>query len=179
GITVDTQNGIIKFTKVEPFGEYLHTILGGGNHDDDQLYNPNDNQEKYVYRNMYKVTKWASLENAEKNKFMLKGRYKAESSGGLPLGACPVPRWSVRVTAGGRTLPGGIDYPVDCQAGTVQSLDPGLRASNTPIEVSVENNAVFGQQTRRFSGIHIEHQFNEKCSLGGTFLNMNERPLTQ
>jgi cell surface protein SprA len=181
GITVDTQNGIIKFTKVEPFGKYLYEVLGGGgNYDDQTGYIPNnDNQKKYVYRNMYKVTKSASLENAEKNKFMLKGRYKSESSGGIPLGAFNVPRGSVRVTAGGRMLQEGIDYTVNYQAGTVQILDPGLRASNTPIEVSVENNAVFGQQTRRFSGIHVEHQFNEKFSLGGTFLNMNERPLTQ
>ena len=180
GITVDTQNGIIKFTKVEPFGEYLYDVLGGGGtYDQDNGYSPNENQAKYVYRNMYKVTKSASLENAEKNKFMLKGRYKAESSGGIPLGAFNVPRGSVRVTAGGRMLQEGIDYTVNYQAGTVQILDPGLRASNTPIEVSVENNAVFGQQTRRFSGVHVEHQFNEKFSLGGTFLNMNERPLTQ
>lgn len=179
GITVDTQNGIIKFTKVEPFGEFLYDVLGGGDYDNDDNYIQNDNQRKYVYRNMYKQTKSVSLENAEKNKFMLKGRYKAESSGGIPLGAFNVPRGSVRVTAGGRMLQEGIDYTVNYQAGTVQILDPGLRASNTPIEVSVENNAVFGQQTRRFSGVHIEHQFNEKFSLGGTFLNMNERPLTQ
>ncbi|WP_394368758.1 T9SS outer membrane translocon Sov/SprA [Galbibacter mesophilus] len=180
GITVDTQNGLIKFTKVEPFGEYLYDLLGGGGNYDDPNFAPNnDNQAQYVYRNMYKLTKAASLENAEKNKFMLKGRYKAESSGGIPLGAFNVPRGSVRVTAGGRVLQEGIDYTVNYQAGTVQILDEGLRASNVPIEVSVENNAVFGQQTRRFSGVHVDHQFNENLTLGGTFLNMSERPLTQ
>ncbi|MCX2681802.1 cell surface protein SprA [Galbibacter sp. EGI 63066] len=180
GITVDAQNGLIKFTKVEPFGGYLYDLLGGGGNYDDPNYTPgNDNQEQYVYRNMYKLTKTASLENAEKNKFVLKGRYKAESSGGIPLGAFNVPRGSVRVTAGGRMLQEGVDYTVNYQAGTVQILDEGLRASNTPIEVSVENNSVFGQQTRRFSGVHVEHQFNENFMLGATFLNMNERPLTQ
>lgn len=180
GVTVDVQNGLIKFTKVEPFGEFLYDVLGGGNNYDDPNFTPNnDNQAQYVYRNMYKLTKAASLESAEKNKFMLKGRYRAESSGGIPLGAFNVPRGSVRVTAGGRVLQEGIDYTVNYQAGTVQVLDEGLRASNVPIEVSVENNAVFGQQTRRFSGVHIEHQFNEDFMLGGTFLNMSERPLTQ
>ncbi|MDG3582581.1 cell surface protein SprA [Galbibacter pacificus] len=180
GITVDTQNGLIKFTKVEPFGEYLYDVLGDDSNYDAPNYTPNnDNQAKYVYRNMYKLTKAASLENAEKNKFVLKGRYKAQSSGGIPLGAFNVPRGSVRVTAGGRVLQEGIDYTVNYQAGTVQILDESLRASNTPIEVSVENNAVFGQQTRRFSGVHVEHQFNENFMLGGTFLNMSERPLTQ
>ncbi len=179
GITVNTQGGQIIFTKVEPFGEYLFNVLGGGTYevDDDQGYNPN--QQKYVFRNMYAQTKAASLEDAEKNRFRLKGRYKSEGSGGIPIGAFNVPRGSVRVTAGGRQLQEGIDYTVNYQAGTVQILDPSLQASNTPINISVENNAVFGQQTRRFTGVNVEHQFNENFVLGATLLNLNERPLTQ
>ncbi len=179
GITVNPQNGLIIFTKVEPFGEYLFEVLGGGVYDvpEDQGYNPN--QQKYVFRNLYTQTKAASLEDAEKNRFRLKGRYKSQSGGGIPIGAFNVPQGSVRVTAGGRQLQEGIDYTVNYQAGTVQILDPSLQASNVPINISVENNAVFGQQTRRFSGFNIEHQFNEKFVLGGTLLNLNERPLTQ
>ena len=90
-----------------------------------------------------------------------------------------MPRGSVKVTAGGRVLVEGIDYTVNYQLGRVQILDEALKASNTPINVSVENNAVFGQQTRRFTGINVEHQFNEKFVLGATFLNLNERPITQ
>nr|WP_242015572.1 cell surface protein SprA [Robertkochia marina] len=180
GITVDTQNGRIIFTKVEPFGEYLYDLLGDGANYDDPNFTPNNpNQERYVFRDLYKLTKAAALEEADKNKFMLKGRYKAESSGGIPIGAFNVPRGSVQVRAGGRLLQEGIDYTVNYQAGTVQILDEGLRASNVPIEVSVENNAVFGQQTRRFSGLNIEHRFGKKLTLGGTLLNLNERPLTQ
>ena len=109
----------------------------------------------------------------------MKGRYKSEGSNGIPIGAFNVPRGSVRVTAGGRQLQEGIDYTVNYQAGTVQILDPSLEASNTPINISVENNAVFGQQTRRFTGVNVEHQFNKNFVLGGTLLNLNERPLTQ
>ena len=179
GITVNTQNGLIIFTKAEPFGEYLFDLLGGGNYDvpNDQGYNPN--QQKYVFRNMYVQTKAASLEEAEKNRFRIRGQYKSESGGGIPIGAFNVPQGSVRVTAGGRQLQEGIDYTVNYQAGTVQILDPSLQASNVPINISVENNAVFGQQTRRFSGVNVEHQFNENFILGGTLLNLNERPLTQ
>ena len=179
GVTVNTQNGLIIFTKVEPFGEFLFDVLGGGVYDveNDQGYNLN--QQKYVFRNMYAKTKAASLQDAEKNRFRLRGRYKSEGSGGIPIGAFNVPQGSVRVTAGGRQLQEGIDYTVNYQAGTVQILDPSLQASNTPINISVENNAVFGQQTRRFTGINVDHQFNEKFVLGATFLNLNERPLTQ
>ncbi len=179
GITVDTQNGQIIFTKVEPFGEYLFDRLGGGDYDVSDGQGYNENQDKYVFRDMYELTKSAALQNPEKNKFLLKGRYKSEGSNGIPIGAFNVPRGSVRVTAGGRQLQEGIDYTVNYQAGTVQILDPSLEASNTPINISVENNAVFGQQTRRFTGVNVEHQFNKNFVLGATLLNLNERPLTQ
>ena len=180
GITVDTQGGRIIFTKVEPFGEYLFETLENGN--SGQYINPdgyNENQNQYVFRDMYALTKAAALQDPEKNKFILKGQFKAEGSNGIPIGAFNVPRGSVTVTAGGRQLQEGIDYTVNYQAGTVQILDPSLEASNTPINISVENNAVFGQQTRRFTGINVEHQINKNFILGGTFLNLNERPLTQ
>ena len=108
---------------------------------------------------MYKSTKTAALEENEKNKFLIKGRYKSSGGDGIPLGAFNVPRGSVKVTAGGRVLIEGVDYTVNYQMGRVQILDEALKASNTPIEVSVENNAVFGQQTRRFAGVNVEHQF--------------------
>jgi cell surface protein SprA len=139
----------------------------------------NANQQKYVYDILYKSTKTAALEEVEKNKFKLKGRFKSESGDGIPIGAFNVPRGSVQVTAGGRVLVEGIDYTVDYQLGRVQILDEALKASNTPIQVTTENNAVFGQQTRRFTGFNVEHKFNENFVLGGTFLNLNERPITQ
>ena len=185
GITVFQQFGKIVFTKAEPFGRYLFDKLDIDNNpsDNEADYNDptqyNDNQVKYVYDKLYKETKTAALEDGEKNKFQMKGRYKSEGGSGIPIGAFNVPRGSVKVTAGGRVLVEGVDYTVNYQIGTVQILDPALLASNTPIQISVENNAVFGQQTRRFSGLNIEHQFNENFVLGATFLNLNERPITQ
>jgi len=180
GLTVNTRNGRIIFTKAEPFGEFLYSRLNGDSdvgYDSPDTYNAN--QQKYVFRDMYELTKAAALQNPEKNKFLLKGRYKSEGSNGIPIGAFNVPRGSVRVTAGGRQLQEGIDYTVNYQAGTVQILDPSLEASNVPINISVENNSVFGQQTRRFTGVNVEHQVNKNFVLGGTLLNLNERPLTQ
>ncbi len=183
GVTVITQNGKIVFTKTEPFGSYLFDVLDDGSTSDTYEQTTaytNPNLEKYVYDLLYKSTKTAALEEVEKNKFQIKGRFKSNSGGsGIPIGAFNVPRGSVRVTAGGRLLVEGIDYTVNYQAGRVEILDEALKASNTPINVSVENNATFGQQTRRFSGINIEHQFNENFVLGGTLLNLNERPITQ
>ncbi len=185
GITVIQQNGKIIFTNVEPFGKYLFDVLDidGNPTDNEADYNDiaqfNANQKKYVYDKLYKETKTAALEDGEKNKFQIKGRYKSSGSSGIPIGAFNVPRGSVKVTAGGRVLVEGVDYTVNYQIGTVQILDPALQASNTPIQVSVENNAVFGQQTKRFTGLNVEHKFNENFVVGGTFLNLSERPITQ
>jgi len=185
GLTVDQQNGRLIFTTVEPFGKHLFTKLKTGSPTEEYYGDPNDitqyneNQKKYVFRSMYTSTQAGALQDAEKNKFQLRGRFKSSGGDGIPIGAYNVPRGSVVVTAGGRVLVEGLDYSVNYQAGRVQILDPSLAASNTPIQVSVENNATFGQQTRRFMGLNVEHKFSDKFLVGATLLKMTERPFTQ
>lgn len=184
GITIDPENGRIIFTTVEPFGGYLFDKLdpdpNAGTEDYDNPATYNANQEKYVFRALYETTKvQAQQESAEKNKFQLKGSYKSSGQDGIPIGAFNVPQGSVTVTAGGRVLQEGVDYTVNYQLGRVKILDDALMASNVPIQVSTENNAMFGQQTKRFSGVHVEHKFSDKLLIGGTYLNLNERPVTQ
>ena len=70
-------------------------------------------KHKYVYRDMYRTTKAQALQTTEKNKYLIKGEYKATGQQGIPIGGFNVPRGSVTVTAGGRTLQEGIDYTVD------------------------------------------------------------------
>ena len=182
--TIDVENGRIIFTTVEPFGEYLFNKLdntpNGGSEDYENPNSYNANQAQYVFRSLYTTTKTqAEQEQAEKNKFQLKGSYKSSGQDGIPIGAFNVPQGSVTVTAGGRVLQEGVDYTVDYQLGRVKILDEALLASDTPIQVSTENNALFGQQTKRFTGLNVEHKFNENFILGATYLNLNERPLTQ
>lgn len=183
GITIDPQNGLITFTTVEPFGEYLFNKLdvtpsGGGEiYELPETYNAN--QKKYVFRELYRTTKiQAEQEAADKNKFQLKGRYKSANVEGIPIGF-NLPQGSVSVTAGGRVLQEGVDYVVNYPLGRVQILDDALLSSNIPIQINTENNALFGQQSKRFTGINVEHQFSENFLIGGTFLNLRERPLTQ
>ena len=142
GLTVNVQNGSIIFTSVEPFGSYLFNKLRSANPAQPEVYDDNNdatdnelttynaNQAKYVYKTLYSATKTAARDNAEKNKFELKGRYTSTQQDGIPLGGFNVPRGSVTVTAGGRVLQEGLDYTVDYQAGRVIILDPALEASN-------------------------------------------------
>jgi cell surface protein SprA len=184
GITINPETGNIIFTSVEPFGEYLFRKLDPNPNTGPEDYEIpetwNANQQKYVFRALYNTTKTqAEQQQAEKNKFQLRGRYKSSNVEGIPIGAFNVPQGSVTVTAGGRVLQEGVDYVVNYQFGRVQILDEALLASNIPIQISTENNALFGQQTKRFTGLHLEHMFNENFLVGATYLNLNERPLTQ
>ena len=184
GITINPETGNIIFTSVEPFGEYLFNKLDPNPNAGSEIYEIpetwNANQQKYVFRALYNTTKTqAEQQQAEKNKFQLRGRYKSSNVEGIPIGAFNVPQGSVTVTAGGRVLQEGVDYVVNYQFGRVQILDEALLASNIPIQVSTENNALFGQQTKRFTGINVEHMINENFLVGATYLNLNERPLTQ
>jgi len=168
GITVDSQNGLIIFPVVQPFGNHLDNILT----------DPADSN--YIFNELYTNTQSTAQNNYQnKDKYVLKGYYKSEGTNGIPLGAFNVPRGSVVVTTGGRTLAEGIDYIVDYQIGNVQIINPSLIASNAPIQVSVETNNSFSTQNRRFMGMDVQHKFSDKLAVGGTFLNLREKPFTQ
>ena len=107
------------------------------------------------------IENYNKYEVSEKNKFQLKGRYSSSESDGISVGAFNIPRGSVIVSAGGRILQEGIDYTVNYDIGRVNILDQGLKASNTPISISLENNTFFNQQNKRFSGLDIQHKINE------------------
>ncbi|WP_299015396.1 cell surface protein SprA [uncultured Polaribacter sp.] len=167
GITVNSENGFIFFPTPEPFGNDLAN----------ELTAPAD--EAFLFKELYLNTKINIKNNFQnKDKYFLKGYFKSENSGGIPIGAFNVPRGSVRVSAGGRQLVEGVDYVVDYLAGRVQIIDPGLQASGVPISVSTENNAVFNQQRKTFFGVEVEHKFSDNFLVGATFLNVEERPLT-
>lgn len=168
GITVNSAKGLIFFPEAEPFGEDL----------EDEITTTAD-IDTYVFKELYLTTKaQAKNEYQDKDKYFLKGYFKSETSSGISLGAFNIPRGSVRVTAGGRQLVEGVDYVVDYQLGSVQILDPSIEASGTPINATVENNTFFNQQRKTFLGIDIEHKISENFILGGTFLNVSEKPIT-
>jgi len=182
-ITIDSNNGLIIFTTIEPFGEYLFEKLKDVN-SSSESYNNKDsynlNQKKFVYNEIYDLSKTGAEENIEKNKFQIKGSYKTSGEvGGIAIGQFNVPRGSVKVTAGGRLLQEGTDYTVNYQAGRVQILDETLKNSNIPIEISTESNSFYSQQKKRFSGINIEHKFNDNFIIGGSLMNLSERSITQ
>jgi len=51
--------------------------------------------------------------------------------------------------------------------------------SGVPINVSLESNSMFAVQQKRMMGVRIDHEINKDFHIGGTLLNLHERPLTQ
>ena len=182
-VTIDSRKGLVIFPSIEPFGKYLFDKLkspNSGGEDYNNLSTYNLNQQKFVYNEIYDSSKIEAEKESEKNKFEIKGSYKTTAEvGGIAIGQFNVPRGSVKVTAGGRVLQEGLDYTVNYQAGRVQILDESLKNSNVPIEISTESNSFYSQQKKRFSGINVEHKFNENFIIGGTLMNLSERSISQ
>ena len=167
GGTIQSSNGRIFFTVKEPFGSYLRNKLGSPTLAD-----------KYCYDSLYTLTKSGAMQYPDKNKYLLQGQYKSSSGSEINLNAYNVPQGSVKVTAGGIPLTENIDYTVDYTLGRVRIINEGILNSGTPINISMENNALFNLQTQTLIGARIDHRFNKYFNIGGTIMNLSEKPLT-
>ncbi len=167
GYTVISNSGTIIFPVLEPFGSHLRKEIKN-----DAI------ADKYVFEELYTMTMVEAQEYSEKNKFRLVGEYKGSSGNEIRLEAMNIPRGSVTVTAGGRTLVENTDYIVDYVMGTVSILDQSLLESNTAIDVKLENQSMFNMQRKSLFGTHIEYEFSRNFTLGGTIMHLSETPLT-
>jgi cell surface protein SprA len=160
--------GVIFFTVLEPFGQYLREKLN-----DEAL------ADEYCYDSLYKLTKSEAQQYPAKNKYLLEGYYNSSSGSEISLNALNVPPGSVQVTAGGIPLTENVDYTVDYTLGRVRIINEGILNSGTPINISLESNSAFNLQTKRMMGARFDYEVNQNLFLGGTFLNLSERPITQ
>lgn len=168
GITVNSSSGKVIFPVLEPFGRDLA----------DSIVDP-ALIKKYVYYTLYDSTKTIATQDAEHNKFIMKGSYKGASSSEIMVGSQNLAQGSVKVTCGGRTLTENIDYTVDYASGIVKIINSGLLESGSPISVSTESQDLFSMQRKTMLGAHANYAFNNRFALGATVLHMQERPLTQ
>ncbi len=168
GVTIIPETGRIIFPTIEPFGSDLKRILGNSKE-----------YEKYIYQELYDSTLVVAQEYSEKNKFRLKGKFKASSGSEIRLNAMNIPRGSVKVTAGGRTLTENVDYTVDYAMGTVNVINTDILDSGESINVSLESQSFFNTQRRSLFGMHLDYKFSDNFNLGATIMHMSEKPLTK
>ncbi len=168
GGTIQSSNGRIFFTVLEPFGEFLRRKLV-----DPEL------GDKYAFDSLYTLTKSGALQFPDRNRFIIEGYYKSAGGSEISLNAINVPRGSVRVTAGGAPLTENVHFTVDYTLGRVRIIDEGILNSGTPVNISLESQNMLGLMNRRMVGTRVEHRFNDDFHLGGTLMNLHESPLTQ
>lgn len=168
GGTIQSSNGRIYFPTIEPFGRDLRALFT-----DPALAN------KYAFDSLYSLTKQQAQQYPDRNKFYLEGMYKSKSGSDISLNAMNVPQGSVKVTAGSIVLVENTDYTVDYTLGRVKIINEGVLNSGTPINISLENQSTFNMQTKTMMGMHINHAFSNDFNVGGTILNLRERPITQ
>lgn len=171
GYTVIPQNGRIIFPVVEPFGSHLRKQFG-------DTPPGREIAEKYVYQELYDSTKTVARQIAEKNKFKLKGQYRASSGSEIRLEAMNVPPGSVKVTAGGQTLVENSDYTVDYTMGVVTILNQSIVDAGTPISVNLESNTNFSMQRKTMLGLNFTYDFTKDFQFGGTIMHLKEKPMT-
>ena len=168
GYTVNASSGRIIFPVVEPFGSHLAKKLGS-----------QTLAEKYCFQDLYDKTLTQAQQNAEKNKFRLKGEYSASSGAEINLGAMNVARGSVRVTAGGTTLVENSDYTVDYAMGIVTIINESIIESGTNVSVSLEDQSTFSLQRKTMMGLDAQYEMSKDLTFGGTIINLSEKPLTK
>ena len=169
--TVFSQYSRIMFPVLEPFGRDLAPGI---------YTNPNSpGISDTLYYALYDSIKAVAQQFPNLNRFVLKGTAKVSGGGDISIGY-NVPRGSVTVTAGGRTLIEGVDYDINYDLGTIKIVNAAIINSGLPVQVNSENNASFGMQQRNYMGLRFDYALKntakEQFSFGGTMVRLGERP---
>lgn len=176
GVTILPQNGRVIFPVLEPFGSSMQSAFYLQDGDPGSL---SPISQKYLYPQLYDSTIFRAREFPEFNRYIIRGRYKSSVSSEISLGGFNIPKGSVVVTAGGRTLVEGQDYSIDYNLGRIKILNEAYLNSGQPIRVAFEDNATFGFNQQGFFGSRFDYFVDENINIGATFLHLNERPFTQ
>lgn len=168
-MTINPSTGRVFFPVLEPFGKTLRDAIGN-----EEL------ADIYAFDSLYTKTQAdARVLFPEKNRFSIRGHYESSNSSEIMLDAINVPEGSVTVTAGGRQLIENQDYTVDYTLGRVSIINQGVMESGTPIKVSMESNQLFNIQQKTMVASRFDYKFSDDLRVGGTIMNLSERPLTQ
>ena len=170
GVTINTQNGRVYFPVLEPFGGYLRS---------DAVFGNDLEAEKYAYDELYNETKTIALQFPQYDRYVLSGEYKSSVSSEIYLGAFNLPKGSVKVTAGGQLLTENVDYTIDYSLGRLKIVNEAILNSGQQINVTFENNAFYGFQTKSLVGSRLDYWINDNFTLGATWMHLSERPYTQ
>ncbi|GAB3563970.1 cell surface protein SprA [Spirosoma luteolum] len=165
-VTIDSRFGKIIFPVLEPFGSYLERQFLPG---EESL------KAKYVFNQLYRTTLADAAQQADKNKFFLKGAFQSGNGAEvqLPYG---VNEQSVTVTAGGVPLTAGADYVFESQTGRLRIINESVTNSGREVRIGYEQPDLFQNQIRTLLGTRLDYAINRDISVGLTAMHMKETP---
>ena len=164
GFTVISSQSRIIFPVLEPFGRDL-----------DSAVIPSE-RPNYLFYPLYDTIKAIAQTYTRLDRFRLKGRSKSTGANADYQLGFNIPRGSVTVTSGGQILKENIDYEINYDLGTLRVINPAIISSGIPVQIQYENNATYGLQTKNFLGLRLDYLASKKLSIGGTMVQLSERP---
>ncbi len=161
GRTIISETGEIIFPVLEPFGNDL----------------PEGLPDSIKYNSIYDTTKTFAQQDVTKNKFIMKGEYSAAVSSTFQIGFNVVDN-SVRVTLDGTELKAGTDYVVDYNIGQITMRKEAALVPGANLKITFEQNDLFQLASKTLLGLRGVYEFNKDSRLGFSFLNLNQKTLS-
>jgi len=168
GRTIIQSSGRVVFPELEPFGSNLR-----------KKFKDNKLADYYCFDALYDSTQVQAEQLKQFDKFYIKGHYLGASGSEISLNAIQIAEGSVKVSQGGMLLRENVDYTVDYTLGRVKIINQSILNSGQPIKITSESNSMFSIQQKTLMGTRLDYKFSEDFFLGGTFLYLKEKPITQ
>jgi cell surface protein SprA len=166
--TIYQGSGKIIFPTLEPFGQTLK-----------KKFKDTTLAKYYAFNALYDSTLVQAEQLKQYDKFYIRGTYLGAAGSDISLNAINIPEGSVQVSAGGVQLIENVDYQVDYTLGRVKIINQSVLNSGQPIKITAESNTLFSIQQKTLMGTRLDYKFDDDFILGGTFLYLKEKPLTQ
>ncbi len=154
------KTGEIIFPVLEPFGNDF----------------PLQNKD-LAYHAVYDTSVTFAKQDKAHDKFVIVGEYSALASSVYNIGFNVVEN-SVKVTLDGRPLKEGQDYIVDYNIGQVIIRDEAALAPGANLKITYEKNDLFQLASKTLLGVRGLYDFDKKTKLGFSFLNLNQKTLS-
>lgn len=162
GLTIEPKYGWVYLPSVSPFEATLEQVG----------VEPN-----YRYPELYTQSPTEAKKFKERNRYQLRGSYRGNDRGVIPIGSWGGHTGAVRVEVLGRTLVEGVDYLVDYSEGTVTITNEQLLLNKEAISVRVDEEGLGAKQRQSLLGVDLNYRLGKHLQFGATAMYMREQPL--
>lgn len=122
------------------------------------------------YTSLYTASPYEAAQDAEHDRFILRGELTGSSAQSVRLGATGLQRGSVTTRTATRTLTEEVDYTIDYTTGTLTLRTP----PEETVEVTIQEREMTRTREKTLLGMEAELQLLPGLTLGGTLLDYRE-----